>query len=456
MQLSDVVTLTITKQNSALSTPGFGTPMISPPTVPAGFTERLRYFTNPADMLTAGFLSSDMAYKMAINVMSQRPHPQRFAVGRRTTAVAQTTTLTMVVANSYLYTFAIFDGLDSFTVSFTSDADATAAEVAAGINSAVNGTAVRVTATVVGTTVQLVADNAGIPFTVTESSPNISQATSVASTGFAESLLAITNEQPDWYCLLITERDELSIMAAAAAMSTQNRLFIPQSNDATILSAPYNESDTTTDVFSRLKALGYENVVPVYTPLDADSLDAAIAGRCISAIPGSLNWKFRQLTGISATNLDATQLANLRTKNGNAYVPLAGRSVFVDGKCSSGEFADNTHGLHKLASRMLELYVGALIAQDKVPFTQQGLDAQGTTLIAALQESTNDGLIAESRTLADGTVQRPAYSMTPPRVQDIPAGDRAARRIPSSVPYKFEATFSGAVNDGDIDGTFSY
>lgn len=551
--LDSIVTLQITKESSALTLPGFGTPLILPATIPASITERLRYYTNPADMLDDGFTSSDMAYIQARALMSQRPHPDRFAIGRRASAVAQFQLFVVPAApdNTTLYRIVI----NGTNCDFTTDASATQTELRDGLIAAVNAAVgAAVTATASGNDVLITADVAGIPFTysiatgpatpltlptqtqlfVTPAAPNNStlyrivingtpcdfttdgaatqaelrdgmiaainaavgsavtatasgtdilvtadtagtnftfaivdlpttnRITAGAATGarpnvgIPEDLAAIIDEQPDWYCLLITQRDTPHILVAAAEIEAMRRIFVAQSGEAAILSAPYNSGDTDHDVASELHALGYERTALFYSSDGDAALDAVAVGRCLPPIPGSITWKFKQLSGVTAEDLSTTELTNLTSKSGNTYIEVAGRSIIVEGTVASGEFIDITHGTDKLYSRIQELVMQALLKAAKVPFTQVGLNSLLSPITAALNESVSDGLIAESRTLPDGEIESPGFTVTAPKIENIPSGDRQLRRIPASQPFKFEATFAGAVHRVRIEGTLSF
>lgn len=460
MDLNNVVNLQITVVSSALKSVGFGTPLLLPTTVPGGFTERLRYYSDPADMVTDGFATTDWAYVEAVAIASQSPHVDRWAVGRRLAAVAQSQVFTLPANPDDSVTYAVtINGQTIPTAAL--DGTSTTAELLTALIAAINGNAdiaAVVTAAASGADLIVTSDIAGVPFTYAVAGSNVALITlgaAVANVGIADDLTAITLYQPDWYCLLLEKRDR-NILVAAAAIEAQRRFFVAQCNDAEILSNPYDAADTDTDLFSELKALGYHRTLPIYCADDAVAMDGAVVGRCLAPIPGSINWKFKQLAGVSAATLNTTELTNLLSKNGNALVTCSSVSIFIEGTAASGRFIDVTHGVDKLYVRMQTLVFSALLAAPKVPFTQPGLDALASPMRAALAESASDGVVATSRTLADGTIQAPAFTVTPPLITAIPASDREARRIPSSTPYRFEATLAGAINSLRIVGTVSF
>ena len=73
MPLSDIVNVQITVQSGALTLPGFGRPLVLPPSVP--FAERLKIYSDPDEALADGFLTSDQAYLELVALFSQNPRP---------------------------------------------------------------------------------------------------------------------------------------------------------------------------------------------------------------------------------------------------------------------------------------------------------------------------------------------------------------------------------------------
>lgn len=560
MSLSDVVNVSITRESSALTLPGFGTPLILG--VHSHFAERLRYYTKLADLLTDGFLTSDAIYKQAAFVFSQRPRPTRVAIGRRAAAVAQTQVIVTPAApgSSTLYRV----HLNGTNIDFTTDGSATQAELRDGLilafnNSNTNPWAGQVTASASGNNILLTAATAGIPFTVTidaapasnpltlavqtqlfviPASPddsvtysiringylisfvvdssstqaelqagliaaidahpvvgplvNATTATNdvlvtavtggtpftfavvdtgttnditlgaatglVSSSGIAEDLAAIQAEQPDWYGVLVPERDAATIMETAAAVEPfgARKLFFAQTGDSAVADVAFDgtaSNNPGTDIGTRLSNINYARTALWYHADSTEYLDAGIEALCLARVPGSYTAKFKEVTGVTPDSLSATQRTNLKAKHVNWYEPFADRAITAEGTVAEGEYIDVIHGIDKLYSRIQQLNASTLLKNPKVPFTSGGFALLAADVTNALGESTADGLIAESRTLADGTVESPAYTVTPPRISDIPTVDRAARELTASHPILFEGTLAGAIHALTISGS---
>lgn len=462
--LDRIVDVAITIESAALSVAGFGRPLILATVVPADFTERYRLYTDPSGMLDDGFLAGNAAYIEALSLMSQRPRPSSFLIGRRATAVAQVDTI-VVTAPADTTTYGLT--LNGVAFSDLTDSDATATEtrdvLVAAINASTDVRIIGITAAAVSTdTLTLTANQAGIPFTTTIDAGDeavLVLTNTTASVGIPEDLTAIsaaiTDPEQDWYALLIAQRDRDTIMTVAPIIEAQRKMFFAQSNDAAILSAAYDSGSPRADVASELKAGSYTRTSLIFNDSDAEAAASAWVGRCISATPAAITWMFKELAGITAKKFTDTEYANLLSKNANGYMPMAGRSMTFKGTVGSGEFIDIIRGVDKLYSRIQENVFGALIKLPKVPFTARGLQVPAAGIRNALNEAVRDGLIADSRTTTDGDVESPAYTLTVPAIEDIPASDRANRRIPESNPYSFEGTLAGAVHLVTVRGTVS-
>lgn len=460
--LDRILDVEVSIESAALSLPGFGTPLILAVSteVPAAFTERVREYTDPSGMITDGFLTTDTAYIEARSVMSQRPRPSKFKIGRRLAAVAQVDDISVVSpSNNGVYGFTA----NGVHCEITADGTATAAEVATALVTAWNlltdVRAIGITAAVLSSThVTLTADQAGISFTTTIDTGDATVLVlthTTASVGIPEDLTAILAVDQDWYALLITQRDRDTIMLVAATIEAMPRMFYAQSNDAAILSSVYNSATPRTDVASELKAGAYTRTSLFFHDTDADPAMSAWVGRCIGPVPASISWMYKKLAGITARIYTDTEYANLISKNANGYMPMAGTSMTFEGKVSSGEFIDIIRGVDKLTSKIQENIFSALIKTPKVPFTDNGLKTPEAGIRAAFLEAVRDGLIADSRTLDDGTVESPAFTITAPKLSDISASNRANRRIPAETPYTAEGTLAGAIHYVAVRATVS-
>jgi hypothetical protein len=157
MGLESIVNVTITNTTASVSRQGFGVPLVLG--YHTRFIERFRAYTTAAAMLTDGFTTSDFEYKAVSAIFAQNPRPVKVIVGRRLTAPTWKVRLTPIAQNSYAYSVKI----GSETATFTSDANATVAEIVTGLVAAINGLSGAFTASDVGpgTAIDVTADAAG-------------------------------------------------------------------------------------------------------------------------------------------------------------------------------------------------------------------------------------------------------------------------------------------------------
>ncbi len=277
----------------------------------------------------------------------------------------------------------------------------------------------------------------------------------VLNVGIPEDLAAITAEQADWYLLLLTDRSDELILSAARAIEVQRRTFLAQSSDAAIVDTPF-DSVSPGDIASKLKALSLARSGVVYATDDTNDVAAGRVGLQLPKTPSSSTWKFKTLKAVLVDEFSPTQLANLTAKSANGYRVLAGRNHTFEGTVASGEFLDVVRGVDKLFQDIQTNAFLTLLKNEKVPFTNAGIDLIAADVTAALNTSTSAGLIALSRPNAiTGEEESPAFTVTAPNVADIPAADRQARIIPSTNPITFEGTLAGAIHAVNVSGTLS-
>jgi hypothetical protein len=460
MGLADIIQSSIEITNARLSSVGFGIPLILPASVP--FAERLKYYSSTDEMLDDGFTTADLAYVEAASIQAQKPHPPRWAVGKRGTPVAMVQTLIIDTAvDGHEYAVTLDDTVNSETYSHTANGSSTTTTIATALRNAVQASAyIGVTGSGSGVNVVLTADTAGVPFTVVEASANMHVVLTTANVGIPEDIAAIEDYDPSWWALFLTDRDVPSIMTAAASVEGREKKFFAQSNDAGIIDTTDSSGSITSasDVMSRLKAKNYFRTSLWFYDNDATAHAIAVAAGGLANLPGSRTWMFKETIGTTAQRLTTTQRANLVSKNGNGYEPIAGRSITYEGKVASGEFIDIIHGRDALNARITELSLLAFLKNPKVAYTSDGIGILAGCVASALEEFSRPEARFIARSRQDSVtreVQTPAWTVTPPQMADIADADRALRRIPAANKIQWEASLAGAIHAVQIGGTVS-
>ena len=397
------------------------------------FLERVREYTSLAGMIADGFATTSALYRMAQTAFSQNPRPPSVLVGRLTTASTMVVTLTPVAQNSRTYNIVV----DGFAASFTADSTATAAEIVTGLIAAINATATPVTATGT-TTLVLTADVAGAVFSVEYDAQDFtSQNTTPDTSGIAAQIAAIQAENDSWFALAMDSWGKAEIIAAAAYIETQKKIFVACTNDADVLAAG------SSDVVSTIKALNYDNTSVWFSRNPHNYLNVGVAASMLTTQPGSATWKFKTIEGVSADSFTPTELGRLVAKNCNHYIAAAGVSYTAEGVAVGGEFIDTVVFIRWLANEIQIAMFTVKMNLPKVPLTDAGYALAENALRGALQRGVAAGGI-------DGS-DPAAIVINVPRARNLSPADRAARRMTGitwSAPLAGAAhatTFTGAL-----------
>lgn len=449
------VNISINLRSPSVTSAGFGIPLTM--SVHTTFAERLRIYTSAADMLTDGFTVGSAEYLIVNTMFSQVKRPERVIVGRRNTPTAQIgnyglaadtyTGNVVITINGAASTFVASSSSASVVITGLLAELATNAEVVAGRVSVASGA---------GNSVDVTSLVAGVSFTLAGTysiQSNITITTPTPNVGIAEDLALVSAENDDWYALLIPERDRNNIFETATRVQSLTKLFLAQSADAAVVAASFDSGDPSTDIASELFALNFFRTSLWYDSDSSSQLAAAVAGRNLPEVAGSITWAYTTLVGVSVVSLTTTQESNLLTKNGNSYGESSGASFTFFGQVSDStfRFIDVLRGQDQLVARIEENMTALLIIVGKIQFTQRGMDQLEEPIRSALVQGVTDGYIAETRIdLAGDTV--PGFSVQAPNVADISAIDKAARAITASNPIVFDAQIAGAVHTINVAG----
>lgn len=431
---SEVVTVTIEIKDAAVSQAGFGTPLI------AGYhtywPELVRTFSD-ADEMTQPPMSMPTThpiYRTALALKSQSPCPAQFKVGKCASGSQQQVTLTpSTPVGGEVFKLDV----DGVTVSVTASTTPTVSEITASLAAEITTHVDGVTATGGPTAVTVESDVAGQPHRYENLSPNLSfkDETPDSSTGIATDLAAIRAYDADWYGLLLDTSSDAVITAAAAWAEAQTVILFVNPSDSEIKSGSVSD-----DIGSDLKAAGYNRTVPLYHGKPAQCAAAAWAGRMLPKAPGSATWANKSLAGVDKSPLSDSDRSVLKGKNVNYYVDVKGIGFTLDGRAASGRYIDITHGIDWFDARVSERIVALLANNDKVAYTDKGIELVRAQVLGQILEGI-------SATLIDGDSP---YSVTVPKVADINPNDRTARVLPD---VKFSFVLQGAIHKVLIYGT---
>lgn len=434
--IDQIVSVAITEQTQVATQVGFGIPLIIG-TTGFGNADLIRYYTNPADMLTDGFTTSSPEYIRAVKLMSQGISPTQFGIGKYTAAVIQVTTVTPDVSDQVIQHY--IETIADVPYDFTSDATPTAAEVVTGLIALINADSNAPVVASGSTTLILTAKVAGAGFSHTESA-NLAAVTSPANHSIADDIAAIQDVNDDWYGLSAVTQVASDLEQIAQYIESQKKIYIGDTNDAACLTT------STTDIASILKGLSLKRSGVIYTAESNDGKASAWMGGQLPKVPGSTTWKFKTLAGCTVDKFTATQrsiaigngIAGVVGKNLNIYEATGGSNITKEGFMAGGQFIDITIGVDWLESNIQSGVFNLLVSEDKVPYTDQGLAQIENAIRAVLNQGAVNGLV-------DGSTI--VVSIPPVAQQSV--SDRA-NRILNNV--KFSCRLAGALHFVVIQG----
>ena len=443
-ELNDIVVVDISRETARITKQGFGTSLLTGEHFHTA--DRVVTYTDPADMLTDGFLSTDNLYIAAVKLMSQELSPENFKIGRKLTTVNEIQVITIDALDSAgTFTITLGDGTPTAPIAY----DAATGAIESAIELLTGVTSVTATGTLDSSltlTIEFDGADAATPFAtfsmdvssltgVTTATTTTTSHGETADTSWTVALNAIRAFDDDWYFSINDTRADADIQEIAGwieALST-TKIYFFASDAADILAAPL------TDIISVLKALSYDRSVGFYSGDEANFPEAAWVGGQSPEDPGSITWKFKNLVGTVADDLSSSEVSILKGKSANFYETVAGQSVITsEAVVVSGEFIDIIRGVDWLTAQIAEAVYTRLINEKKIPFTDQGIAVIETELRNQVNNAIDIGL------LIAGTE---AYTI--PLASALSTADKAVRLLDG---IEFSANLAGAVHKVSITG----
>ena len=255
-------------------------------------------------------------------------------------------------------------------------------------------------------------------------------------TSIAEAVTAVSDK--DWYMLFLPERDKTSLHAAGDAVKTLDKIFLGCTSDITALDDRNNMREA---YLIHTDAASYP--------------ECALAGMCLPKTPGTYTWKWKSPTGVIASTFSLTQLNTIREKHGFTMSERSGVIYTDEGITTGGQYIDIIQVRDYVKARLGEDIFALQVKNDKIAYTNMGLDQIETTIrnrfnlcgkLTQIAEVTTD---EDKENSDNGKYQ---YTVTVPERSDMSANDRAVRKVPG---IKFRFIPSGAIHELGIDGTIT-
>lgn len=259
-----------------------------------------------------------------------------------------------------------------------------------------------------------------------------------ASTDIDDALDALVQLHNDWYGLLITSRDAGDLHTAGGWALGNEKLFIG--------------CTSSTDALT-----GRSNIREAYLIHNNADLfpEAAWAGLCFAQQIGTITWKWKSPTGVSASNFTLTQLNTIRTNKGQTFSERSGIVYSDEGITTGGEYIDVVMSRDYIKARLGEALFALQMKVGKIPFDDSGGAMLENSIREVLRHAGKLGIIARAISEEDKKLSDEGeymYTVNVPARSEVPENDRAERKW-SGITFSF--TLAGAVHKTQIFGTIT-
>jgi len=432
--IEDIVDVVITLGDRPISVASFDIPVIV--SAHNVWTDRVRIYTDADDLLADGFADGSPVYKMVADIFAGIKAPNQVVIGRRALTDYRAT---FDVANTtaYTITLSVNTGSASYDKAFTytSDADATGTEIAAGLAALIEAdTDINSFVTATNSTSTLIVAPASTgKVSLGASTSNITLSFTSSETA-TQALSAIVDVNDQWFFILSDSHDGTDIEDFAEYAAANKKIYFVSSQESAIFTS------STVDIASILNAAQYDNVMLVaYKGADKEFAEGAALGTIATSFPGTGDLFAKTLIGVAVDSISTTEATFAKGKSANIYVRRGGVGWMEDGKVSSGRFFDNIHGSLALEARMQEGVFGLIKRVSdlgKRLAGDEGIREVVSEMNVVLDEFVKYGWLA-------------SYKVFPPKASDISTNNKANRFLPD-IP--FEATINPVWHTFKISG----
>jgi len=463
MPASDIVNSITVIEAASPSPSGFGTPVVGVTlTGPqdalwvgiygAALIVEVAQDTWQSVLASIGFADGDPLWEWLQSAFSQDRVPPKILIGKEAAKVAQVLdfSLTAGALPDGNYTITISSqGNPNVSEDFTHPASGeTGAQIRDALVGLVNAGAQPVTAAPVATEDgTITADEAGIGFSFAFASPSgdlTGNAAPVANVGLSTDLTAWNSERTDWYSVheLTGDIDVIASLGPVVEAFPRDIIAIGSSSTATDPDATTGTSSTRgaarITTFSRTGIAHRKSSTA--RPL------AELVARQLPTNPGSTTWSQQPIAVYPGDEWNSTETPALRgagTDPGN-YIYFEAIESLSTGISRHARMGDTTpidliRGRDWTNQQIVIDVLAALVAEEKIPYTDPGAAQISGVIRGTLQEAVRRGIGV------DGTIS----VTTTARADQLPA-DVAARIWRGFV---WSMTLAGAIEAVTIRGT---
>lgn len=444
-------------------------------------SERIRSY-GTIDAVAADFGTSAPEYKAALLYFQQTPQPSQLYLGRwaktasagllrgavLSTAQKDMALWTAVTNGAFKITI---DGVEKSLTALSFAAQTNLNGVAGVIDTALTGGSVAWN----GSQFVVTSDTTGVTSTVGYAVAPAAGTDISAMLGLTAALASapvggIAAESPEAAVAIFLDRfaykflglkfadtgvtDDQHVAVAGLIEADQKHLYGVSTQAPQVL-----DSTSTSDIASRLKALGYKYSFVQYSsasPYAAASLFGRLLTVDFNGNNTTITLMYKQEPGIVAETLGSTQADTLEAKNCNVFVEYDNDTAIVQyGTTPSGIFIDSVYNSIWFQNRVqTDVYNLLYQSPTKIPQTDAGNALIATAIEAACDAAVTNGYLAPGVWNSAGfgalkqgdTLSKGYYVYTPP----IAAQSQAAREARKSVSFQVAAKEAGAIHSVDI------
>lgn len=245
---------------------------------------------------------------------------------------------------------------------------------------------------------------------------------------YVAEILKLQTATENWLFLITEATDDVDQLKIAKYVETQTIVYVMSNSKPELLTT------ATTDVFSKIKELGYTKTIGFATKNTTQvSPESAWVGRFATVTIGSNVWIHKGLIGITPESFSRTEMTNLNAKNANYYTKV-GQDPSVEGSANvlGGERIHVILGVIWLETRIAERYWNLLYVSDRILYTNGGIDKFKAELVAVLNEAVTNNILTDD----DG------FQITTPDANKLTSQKRATSVLSA---IKFRARLAGAI-----------
>lgn len=287
----------------------------------------------------------------------------------------------------------------------------------------------------------------------------------ISAAAMTASIAAIIDVDSEWYwlCIETALRDVAGLDGLVSWVGTQNKQLIIDTNDVntesvadtTSISARHKNTTDRTSTFYHTDAQYY----------GAFALAASLGTRVFDDADTAYTGKFKKLAGIQPVNIGSAKVQAVTgfTPNigqavttghmANTLINIGGQNFVAEGSTlTPNVFIDEVHVTDWIIARTEEEVLSILLNNDRVPYTDRGMQILASAPRKVMQIARNAGLIAEDLNDETGLYES-SVEITIPKVLTTTENQRKSRIAPA-IEIRFR--YAGAVHYTTINYTITF